>query len=43
MPRYERFFVVVGEVLGAHDRRELRECFGMGTAVTVSHVRRIRY
>jgi len=29
--------------VAACDRGTLRECFGTGTAATVSHVRRIRY
>jgi branched-chain amino acid aminotransferase len=33
----------VEEMLRSHERGELRECFGTGTAATVSHVRRIRY
>jgi branched-chain amino acid aminotransferase len=35
--------VSIDEVIAAHDRGELRECFGTGTAATVSHVGRIRY
>jgi branched-chain amino acid aminotransferase len=33
----------VEEMLRSHERGELRECFGTGTAATVSHVRRICY
>jgi branched-chain amino acid aminotransferase len=35
--------VSIEEVIAAHDRGELRECFGTGTAATVSHVGRIKY
>jgi branched-chain amino acid aminotransferase len=35
--------VSIAEILAAHERGELRECFGTGTAAIVSHVRRIRY
>jgi branched-chain amino acid aminotransferase len=35
--------ISVDELLRSYDRGELRECFGTGTAATVSHVRRIRY
>jgi branched-chain amino acid aminotransferase len=35
--------LAIDEVLAAHDRGTLRECFGTGTAATLSHVRRIRY
>lgn len=35
--------VALQEVLAAHDDGSLRECFGTGTAATVSPVRRIRY
>lgn len=35
--------ISVDELLRSHERGELRECFGTGTAATVSHVRRIRY
>jgi len=31
------------DLLRSYERGELRECFGTGTAATVSHVRRIRY
>jgi branched-chain amino acid aminotransferase len=31
------------DLLKSYERGELRECFGTGTAATVSHVRRIRY
>jgi branched-chain amino acid aminotransferase len=31
------------EVLRSHQSGELRECFGTGTAATVSHIRRIRH
>jgi branched-chain amino acid aminotransferase len=33
----------IDELFEAHDRGLLRECFGTGTAATVSHIRRIRY
>jgi branched-chain amino acid aminotransferase len=35
--------IVIDEVFKSHKRGELRECFGTGTAATVSHVNRIRY
>lgn len=35
--------VSIDEVVAAHDRGALRECFGTGTAATLSHVRRIAY
>jgi branched-chain amino acid aminotransferase len=35
--------IAIDEVLRGHERGELRECFGTGTAATVSHIRRIRY
>jgi branched-chain amino acid aminotransferase len=35
--------IAIDEVLRSHQRGELRECFGTGTAATVSHIRRIRY
>jgi branched-chain amino acid aminotransferase len=35
--------VAVTELVEAHRRGRLSECFGTGTAATVSHVRRIRY
>ena len=35
--------VSIEEIISAHDRGSLRECFGTGTAATLSHVRRIRY
>lgn len=35
--------IAIEEVATAHDRGLLRECFGTGTAVTVSHVGRIRW
>ena len=35
--------IVIDEVFKGHERGELRECFGTGTAATVSHVNRIRY
>jgi branched-chain amino acid aminotransferase len=35
--------VSIDELVAAHDRGDLRECFGTGTAATVSHVRRIRH
>jgi branched-chain amino acid aminotransferase len=35
--------VSIDEVLTAFDRGSLVECFGTGTAATVSHVRRLRY
>lgn len=33
----------INQVLQSFERGELRECFGTGTAATVSHIRRIRY
>jgi branched-chain amino acid aminotransferase len=35
--------IAIGEVFRSHERGDLRECFGAGTAATVSHVSRIRY
>jgi branched-chain amino acid aminotransferase len=35
--------IAIDDVFRFHDQGELRECFGTGTAATVSHVRRIRY
>jgi branched-chain amino acid aminotransferase len=35
--------VAIDEIVDAHDRGALHECFGTGTAATVSHVQRIRY
>lgn len=35
--------VSIEEVVAAHKQGRLRECFGTGTAATLSHVRRIRY
>lgn len=35
--------VSIEEIVRASDRGVLRECFGTGTAATLSHVRRIRY
>ena len=35
--------ISMDDLLRSYDRGELRECFGTGTAATVSHVRRIRY
>ena len=35
--------ISIDELQSSHVRGELRECFGTGTAATVSHVRRIRY
>jgi branched-chain amino acid aminotransferase len=35
--------IPVDELVRYYERGELRECFGTGTAATVSHVRRIRY
>ena len=35
--------IALQEILGAHEDGSLRECFGTGTAATVSPVRRIRY
>ncbi|MGB8990264.1 MAG: branched-chain amino acid aminotransferase [Candidatus Sulfotelmatobacter sp.] len=35
--------ISIEELQKSYDRGELRECFGTGTAATVSHVRRIRY
>jgi len=35
--------VSIDELLSSYERGELKECFGTGTAATVSHVGRIRY
>lgn len=35
--------ISMDDLLRSYERGELRECFGTGTAATVSHVRRIRY
>jgi branched-chain amino acid aminotransferase len=35
--------LAIDEVFRSHERGDLRECFGAGTAATVSHVSRIRY
>jgi len=35
--------ISMDDLLKSYERGELRECFGTGTAATVSHVRRIRY
>ncbi len=35
--------ISLDEVFASHERGELRECFGTGTAATVSHMRRIRH
>jgi branched-chain amino acid aminotransferase len=35
--------ISIREILKKYDQRELHECFGTGTAATVSHVRRIQY
>jgi branched-chain amino acid aminotransferase len=35
--------VSVDELVESHAQGRLRECFGTGTAATVSHIRRIRY
>jgi branched-chain amino acid aminotransferase len=35
--------IAIDEVFRSHDRGELRECFGTGTAATVSHVSCIRH
>jgi branched-chain amino acid aminotransferase len=35
--------ISIDELVRIHERGELRECFGTGTAATVSHVGRIRY
>jgi branched-chain amino acid aminotransferase len=35
--------IAIDEVVKHHQRGELRECFGTGTAATVTHIRRIRY
>jgi branched-chain amino acid aminotransferase len=35
--------ISVGDLFKSYKRGELRECFGTGTAATVTHVRRIRY
>lgn len=35
--------IAIDDVLRSHERGNLRECFGTGTAATVSHIRRIRY
>jgi len=34
--------ISVDEIIAAHDNGTLKECFGTGTAATLSHVRRIR-
>lgn len=41
--RVEERRVSIDEVVAAHDRGTLHECFGTGTAATLTHVRRIRY
>jgi branched-chain amino acid aminotransferase len=33
----------IAEIVELHRRERLAECFGTGTAATVSHIRRIRY
>ena len=35
--------ISIDDLLRKYDEGQLRECFGTGTAATVSHVRRIRY
>lgn len=35
--------IAIDEVFRSYERGELRECFGAGTAATVSHVKRIRH
>jgi branched-chain amino acid aminotransferase len=35
--------ISIGDLLTEYDAGNIRECFGTGTAATVSHVRRIRY
>ena len=35
--------IAIDKVFRSYERGELRECFGTGTAATVSHIRRIRY
>ena len=35
--------ISIDELVSNYERGELRECFGTGTAATVTHVRRIRY
>lgn len=35
--------IAIDEVFRSHERGELRECFGTGTAATVSHIRHIQY
>jgi branched-chain amino acid aminotransferase len=35
--------ISIHEVIECYDHDELHECFGTGTAATVSHIRRIRY
>jgi len=35
--------ISIDELVRSYERGELRECFGTGTAATVTHVRRIRY
>ena len=35
--------IAIDEVFKSHQRGELHECFGTGTAATVSHVGRIHY
>jgi branched-chain amino acid aminotransferase len=35
--------IAIDEVIKAYEDGQLRECFGTGTAATVSHIRRIKY
>jgi branched-chain amino acid aminotransferase len=35
--------ISIDEIVAAADRGGLQECFGTGTAATLSHIRRIRY
>jgi branched-chain amino acid aminotransferase len=35
--------ISIDDLLLSHERGELRECFGTGTAATVSHIGRIGY
>lgn len=35
--------IAIDEVFKSHQRGELHECFGTGTAATISHIGRIRY
>lgn len=41
--RVEERPITIDELLASHTRGQLSECFGTGTAATVTHVKRIRY